>query len=103
MESRESAGETRGRRPHGAAGNLPSTASSNAVNTSSHGHQMGTTPAPAAPRANARPVLARAPHIVDAIETPDADDMAAPGQAEISGMDLIQRELGGQIISETED
>jgi hypothetical protein len=40
---------------------------------------------------------------VDAIETPDADDMASPGQAEISGMDLIQRELGGQIISEIED
>jgi DNA polymerase-3 subunit gamma/tau len=102
-ESKESAGETRGRRPHGAAGNLASTASSNAVITSSHDHQMGTTPAPAAPRANARPVPARAPHIVDAIETPDADDMASPGQAEISGMDLIQRELGGQIISETED
>ena len=102
-ESRESSGETRGRRPQSAAGNLASTASSNAVNTSSHGHQMGTTPVPAAPRANARPVPARAPHIVDAIETPDADDMASPGQAEISGMDLIQRELGGQIISETED
>ncbi len=64
---------------------------------------MGTAPAPAAPRANARPAPARAPHIVDAIETPDADDMASPGQAEISGMDLIQRELGGQIISEIED
>jgi hypothetical protein len=29
--------------------------------------------------------------------------MASPGQAEISGMDLIQRELGGRIISEIED
>jgi hypothetical protein len=48
-------------------------------------------------------VPARAPHIADAIETPDADDMASPGQAEISGMDLIQRELGGRIISEIED
>ena len=64
---------------------------------------MGTTPVPAAPRANARPVSPSAPGIVDAIETPDADDMASPGQAEISGMDLIQRELGGRIISETED
>jgi DNA polymerase-3 subunit gamma/tau len=102
-ESKESTGETRGRRPRGAAGNLASATSSNAVNTPSSGHQMGTAPAPAAPRANARPVPARAPRIVDAIETPDADDMASPGQAEISGMDLIQRELGGQIISEIED
>ena len=103
VESKESTGETWGRRPRGAAGNLASAASSNAVTTPSHGHQMGTAPAPAAPRANARPVPARASHIVDAIETPDADDMASPGQAEISGMDLIQRELGGQIISEIED
>jgi hypothetical protein len=43
------------------------------------------------------------PAIVDAIETPDAEDMASPGQAEITGMDLIQRELGGQIIGEIED
>ncbi len=43
------------------------------------------------------------PDIADAIETPDAEDMAAPGQAEITGMDLIQRELGGQIIGEIED
>jgi len=41
--------------------------------------------------------------IADAIEIPDAEDMAAPGQAEITGMDLIQRELGGQIIGEIED
>ena len=41
--------------------------------------------------------------IADAIEVPDADDLASPGQAEISGMDLIQRELGGQIIGEIED
>jgi len=38
-----------------------------------------------------------------AIETPDAEDMASPGQAEITGMDLIQRELGGKIIGEIED
>ena len=103
VESKEGTGESRGRRPRGAAGSLAATESSNAVNTPSHGHQTGTAPAPAAPRANARPVPARAPHTVDAIETPDADDMASPGQAEISGMDLIQRELGGQIISEIED
>jgi DNA polymerase-3 subunit gamma/tau len=43
------------------------------------------------------------PDIVDSIETPDAEDMASPGQAEITGMDLIQRELGGQVIGEIED
>jgi DNA polymerase-3 subunit gamma/tau len=43
------------------------------------------------------------PDIVDAIEIPDAEDMASPGQAEITGMDLIQRELGGQVIGEIED
>ncbi|MGD0937196.1 MAG: hypothetical protein ABR922_21830, partial [Streptosporangiaceae bacterium] len=101
-ESKESTGETRGR-PRGPAGHPASGTSSNAVNTPPHGHQTGTTSASAAPRANARPVPARAPHIADAIETPDADDMASPGQAEISGMDLIQRELGGRIISEIED
>ncbi|HLH58179.1 MAG TPA: hypothetical protein VKV33_03405, partial [Streptosporangiaceae bacterium] len=41
--------------------------------------------------------------IADAIETPDAEDLASPGQTELSGMDLIQRELGGQIIGEIED
>ena len=35
-------------------------------------------------------------------DEPSADD-AAPGQPELTGMDLIQRELGGQVISETED
>jgi hypothetical protein len=29
--------------------------------------------------------------------------MASPGQAEITGMDLIQRELGGRIIGEIDD
>jgi hypothetical protein len=29
--------------------------------------------------------------------------MAAAGQTEITGMDLIQRELGGKIIGEIED
>jgi DNA polymerase-3 subunit gamma/tau len=102
-EGRESAGESGGRSPRGDAGNPTPATSSNAVNTAFNGHQMGPTSVPAAPRANARPVSPSAPGIVDAIETPDADDMASPGQAEISGMDLIQRELGGQIISETED
>jgi DNA polymerase III subunit gamma/tau len=36
-------------------------------------------------------------------DIPDADDMASPGQIEITGMDLIQRELGGKIIGEIED
>jgi hypothetical protein len=37
-------------------------------------------------------------------EDPDepADDHA-PGVTELTGMDLIQRELGGQVISDTED
>ncbi len=56
-------------------------------------------PAPVTPRGSAVP----GPAIADAIDIPDADDLASPGQAEISGMDLIQRELGGQIIGEIED
>jgi DNA polymerase-3 subunit gamma/tau len=36
-------------------------------------------------------------------DIPDAEDMASPGQTEITGMDLIQRELGGKIIGEIED
>jgi DNA polymerase III subunit gamma/tau len=43
------------------------------------------------------------PGVEDAIDIPDAEDIASPGQAGISGMDLIQRELGGQIIGEIED
>ena len=39
----------------------------------------------------------------DDFDIPDADDMASPGQTEITGMDLIQRELGGKIIGEIED
>jgi DNA polymerase III subunit gamma/tau len=34
---------------------------------------------------------------------PDDDDMAAPASAELTGMALVQRELGAQIISEFED
>jgi DNA polymerase-3 subunit gamma/tau len=37
------------------------------------------------------------------VDIPDAEDMASPGQTEITGMDLIQRELGGKIIGEIED
>jgi DNA polymerase-3 subunit gamma/tau len=37
------------------------------------------------------------------LDIPDAEDMAAAGQTEITGMDLIQRELGGKIIGEIED
>jgi DNA polymerase-3 subunit gamma/tau len=55
--------------------------------------------APAAPRRSATP----GPAASGAFEIPDEDDLASPGQAEISGMDLIQRELGGQIIGEIDD
>jgi hypothetical protein len=37
------------------------------------------------------------------VDIPDAEDMASAGQIEITGMDLIQRELGGRIIGEIED
>jgi DNA polymerase III subunit gamma/tau len=63
--------------------------------TTPGGSSGGRPEAPRAPRFS--------PDIADAIEVPDADDLASPGQAEISGMDLIQRELGGQIIGEIED
>jgi DNA polymerase-3 subunit gamma/tau len=43
------------------------------------------------------------PGIADEIEIPDESDMAAPGEAELSGMDLIQRELGAQIIGEFDE
>ena len=43
------------------------------------------------------------PGVEEAIDIPDAEDIASPGQAGISGMDLIQRELGGQIIGEIKD
>ena len=68
-----------------------------------NGTPVGVDPAGAAPRANAASAAAGNPVLVDAIETPDAEDMASPGQAEVTGMDLIQRELGGQIIGEIED
>jgi DNA polymerase-3 subunit gamma/tau len=59
--------------------------------------------APAAPRANVSSAASAAPPSAGAIDIPDAEDMASPGQAEITGMDLIQRELGGQIIGEIEE
>jgi hypothetical protein len=34
---------------------------------------------------------------------PDDEDMAAPASAELTGMALVQRELGAQIIGEFED
>lgn len=39
----------------------------------------------------------------DDLDIPDAEDMASPVQAELTGMDLIQRELGGKIIGEIDD
>ena len=87
------------KRPHGAGAR----GSARGPGREANGTPAGDGPAPAAPRANAASVAAGNPVIVDAIETPDAEDMASPGQAEITGMDLIQRELGGQIIGEIED
>ncbi|MGA2829421.1 MAG: DNA polymerase III subunit gamma and tau [Streptosporangiaceae bacterium] len=74
-----------------------------ATRVRANGTPAGDSPVPAAPRANAASAASVPPVVVDAIETPDAEDMASPGQAEITGMDLIQRELGGQIIGEIED
>jgi DNA polymerase-3 subunit gamma/tau len=36
-------------------------------------------------------------------DIPDAGDLAVPEEAELTGMDLIRRELGGQIIGEIDD
>ncbi len=93
-------------RPPGAdAGSSSRGAARDAASSRSSRLPASDAPAPAAPRANAASAstMAGAPAIVDAIETPDAEDMASPGQAEITGMDLIQRELGAQIIGEVED
>ena len=100
-------------RSHGADGGSSARGTGReAAGGRAQGQAAGERPAQAAPRANAASAGgrnnaasagARNPAIVDAIETPDAEDMASPGQAEISGMDLIQRELGGQIIGEIED
>ena len=100
----DSGGAQRQKRPHGAgAGGSARGPGREAGGARANGTPAGDGPAPAAPRANAGSAAAGNPVIVDAIETPDAEDMASPGQAEITGMDLIQRELGGQIIGEIED
>ena len=95
----DSRGAQSQKRPHGAGAR----GSARGPGREANGTPAGDGPAPAAPRANAASAAAGNPVIVDAIETPDAEDMASPGQAEITGMDLIQRELGGQIIGEIED
>ena len=100
----DSSGAQSQKRPHGAgAGGSARGPGREAGGARANGTPAGDGPAPAAPRANAASAAAGNPVIVDAIETPDAEDMASPGQAEITGMDLIQRELGGQIIGEIED
>ena len=100
----DSRGAERQKRPPGAgAGGSARGPGRAAGGARASGTPAGDGPASAAPRANAASAVAGAPVIVDAIETPDAEDMASPGQAEITGMDLIQRELGGQIIGEIED
>jgi DNA polymerase-3 subunit gamma/tau len=65
-------------------------------------------PATAAPRrvepAEApRKPSADVPFPADEDFDPDDEDMAAPASAELTGMALVQRELGGQIIGEFED
>jgi DNA polymerase III subunit gamma/tau len=70
------------------------------------GGGFGGTPAAAAPpmRRDSEP-RDDAPPPPDAYEPeeePD-DEPLPPGPPELTGMDLIQRELGGQIISEVED
>ena len=84
-----------------AAGGSPASSPDGSVPASS---------APAGPGARSRSAAAQpggrprvGPGIETVIDIPDAEDIASPGQAEISGMDLIQRELGGQIIGEIED
>jgi DNA polymerase III subunit gamma/tau len=100
----DSSGAQSQKRPHGAgAGGSARGPGREAGGARANGTPAGDGPAPAAPRANAASAAAANPVIVDAIEIPDAEDMASPGQAEITGMDLIQRELGGQIIGEIED
>ncbi len=100
----DSSGAQSHKRPHGAgAGGSARSPGREAGGARANDPLAGDGPAPAAPRANAASAAAGNPVIVDAIETPDAEDMASPGQAEITGMDLIQRELGGQIIGEIED
>jgi DNA polymerase III subunit gamma/tau len=102
---REDSGSAqRQERPHDAGtGRSSRGAGREAARARANGTPAGDGPAPAALRANAGSAASVPSAIVDAIETPDAEDMASPGQAEITGMDLIQRELGGQIIGEIDD
>jgi DNA polymerase-3 subunit gamma/tau len=60
-------------------------------------------PAPARRDSQPSPVLQPPPpDSYESEEEPD-DEPLPPGPPELTGMDLIQRELGGQIISEVED
>ncbi len=66
----------------------------------------GRRPRPAAPPARSRPRHDEPP--ADEIppdDTPpgEPEGDAAPAATELTGMDLIQRELGGQVIGEFED
>ncbi|MBV9793926.1 MAG: DNA polymerase III subunit gamma and tau [Actinobacteria bacterium] len=82
------ASKTQGR-PGGQGQSAPGTNGSNgAQGNGAHGSTRASRPAGGFP---------------DEIDIPDAEDMASPGQTEITGMDLIQRELGGKIIGEIED
>jgi DNA polymerase-3 subunit gamma/tau len=60
---------------------------------------------PASARRDSQPSPVLQPPPPDSYESeeePD-DEPLPPGPPELTGMDLIQRELGGQIISEVED
>ena len=96
-----------------AAATGPAATGPAATGPAAGGSPVGSAPAssaPAGPGARSRSAAAQpggrprsGPGIETVIDIPDAEDIASPGQAEISGMDLIQRELGGQIIGEIED
>ena len=107
----------------GPAGDAPDAPVANSRSAAATGPAAGGSPAsssparsaparsaPAGPGARSRSAAAQpggrprsGPGVETVIDIPDAEDIASPGQAEISGMDLIQRELGGQIIGEIDD
>jgi DNA polymerase III subunit gamma/tau len=66
---------------------------------------------PAGPGGASRPLAVTPPRASQYHDEPPPDEISpdeladgqAPGAAEFTGMDLIQRELGGQVISEIED
>jgi len=60
--------------------------------------RMGGLPAPPSPPGPPGP-----PAPPDDDFDPDDEDMAAPAADELTGMALVQRELGGQVIGEFED